>query len=147
MHMPQVIIMSHAFERNGRVHFHAIRSLEGKKTLRDQAVSIDAFKDCVRPEVCPALAGKPKIFIGVGCRGDNDPVATEVSVMQTDAPMMETDAPDGSSSVSADNDFYFLYSTTSGTTSLRDPNEGTLLCRVLCKKVSVRKHFLSGPSS
>ena len=116
------IIMSHGGDRD------TVFGVRGKK------IAIEDLTSEFYPKKCPALAGKPKVFIIQTCRGPNEdktilsPGASVDSVtgLSTDSTVCRSVCPQQT-------DFLFAFSTVPGYVSRRDKTNGSLFIKVSLK--------------
>ncbi|XP_073697142.1 caspase-22 isoform X2 [Garra rufa] len=111
-------VMSHGNE-NG------VKGCDGQKcTLNDITTPFDG-------DNCPALIGKPKVFIIQACRGSE----MQSKVVATDGAGPSRNQTSGklSYSIAKDSDFLIALSTVEGYVSLRDPSSGSWFIQSLCK--------------
>lgn len=100
----------------------------------DGPIRLDDLAKSVRPDKCPSLAGKPKLFFVQACRGTKYDAGAEVSDGDNfDDKEDKLDAATRLSRIPLESDFLFFYSTPPGYYSWRNDVEGSWFVQQLCK--------------
>ena len=99
----------------------------------DKAVQIKDLSDMFKPDRCPSLAGKPKLFIIQACRGHQTDPGVNVHVVSGGQEFDEPDGPAQSIKLPVEADFLFAYSTIPGYYSWRNGANGSWFIQALCE--------------
>ncbi|XP_075238294.1 caspase-6-like [Lycorma delicatula] len=144
-----VIVMSHGESDNG----HSIVTYDGER------VKCSEIWQQFNSKNCPALHGKPKIFIFQICRGDENDMGFDVvfpaadynfvkksngnegslsqqmsqTVHDTNRIRYSSDVIGSTNREASNKDFIIIYPSVPGTTSKRDTNNGSWLIQNICK--------------
>ncbi|GFG30347.1 hypothetical protein Cfor_10063 [Coptotermes formosanus] len=111
---------------------------EGKSNLyaHDCAYKTDTLWSSFTADVCPELAGKPKIFIIQACRGSKVSESMNFkSSIQIDSHKMDSDGIIHRYSIPVEADQLVAFSTYEGRVALRETGDGTWFIQEFCKEL------------
>ncbi|XP_062336943.1 caspase-8-like [Osmerus eperlanus] len=109
--------------------------------IDDTVLSIDEMSSTFIGSKCPALSGKPKVFILQACQGSKVQSGVQVDSAEKEEEM-ETDTVPGSTSqqpyyIPEEADFLKAFSTVETYVSFRDGVEGSWFIQSLCKQLEI----------
>ncbi|XP_064620938.1 caspase-3-like [Lineus longissimus] len=108
---------------------------EGRVYAYDGTVYIETLLANFKGDVCPALAGKPKLFFIQACRGSRFMHGVVVADSYEDGEDVTDAAAETTRNIPTEADFLISYSTVPGYFSWRNNEDGSWFIQALCRVI------------